>query len=209
MNARRLLSSFIKGAKKTLMIYDPKVSDPVMIGLLEERSRAGVNIQILGSMTRKIPGIAVHKLLPMRLHTRTMVRDGKLAFVGSQSLRAAELDGRREVGVIFRDSRITSRLVQTFAEDWAMAERTIQQIKDEAPAAKVARKVAKQITKELPQVAPVINGAVKEVVGSTIDVELSPEEVEAIVRDAVKEAVKETVGELVQDVVEQHEERGK
>jgi hypothetical protein len=33
-----------------------------------------------------------------RLHVRAMARDGDAAFVGSQSLRALELDGRREVG---------------------------------------------------------------------------------------------------------------
>src|SRR5438034_6198053 len=36
-NARRLLSDFLKGAKKRLIIYDPKVSEPAMIGLLGER----------------------------------------------------------------------------------------------------------------------------------------------------------------------------
>ena len=39
----------------------------------------------------------------MRLHTRSIVRDGRYAFIGSQSLRQLELDARREVGIIFRD----------------------------------------------------------------------------------------------------------
>ena len=48
VNARKLLSDFIKGAKKELLIYDPAVSDPAMIRLLQERAKAGVEIRLLG-----------------------------------------------------------------------------------------------------------------------------------------------------------------
>lgn len=201
VNARKLLARFLKGARKELLIYDPKISDPAMTSILEERCRAGVNINIIGRMTRRVPGVAVRKLAPLRLHTRTMVRDGTLAFVGSQSLRAVELDARREVGLIFRDPKITARLVRTFTEDWALAGQAAQQTAEEAPAAKVARKVAKLVSKELPEVTPVLNGAVKEIVGAGVDVELNPEEIEAVVKGAVKEAVKEAVNDMVQEAV--------
>ncbi len=36
-NARRELATFIKGSKKELLIYDPEISDPAMIRLIEER----------------------------------------------------------------------------------------------------------------------------------------------------------------------------
>jgi phosphatidylserine/phosphatidylglycerophosphate/cardiolipin synthase-like enzyme len=55
----------------------------------------------------------------MRMHVRAIVRDGDAAFVGSQSLRALELDGRREVGLIVRDAGVVKRLQETFDEDWA------------------------------------------------------------------------------------------
>jgi phosphatidylserine/phosphatidylglycerophosphate/cardiolipin synthase-like enzyme len=203
VNARRLLSDFVKGAKKRLLVYDPKIVDPAIINLLEERSRAGVDIKILGRMTRKIPGISVCKLAPMRLHTRTMVRDGNLAFIGSQSLRELELDARREVGVIFREPKIIAKLIQTFTEDWAKTEDFERQAKNEPPAAKVAKKVAKIVSKELPQVAPVLTGVVQEIVGNMADVDLNPQEVEAVVKSAVKKAVKEAVNDMVQEVVAQ------
>jgi phosphatidylserine/phosphatidylglycerophosphate/cardiolipin synthase-like enzyme len=53
------------------------------------------------------------------MHVRAIVRDGDAAFVGSQSLRALELDGRREVGLIVRDAGVVKRLQETFDEDWA------------------------------------------------------------------------------------------
>ncbi len=117
-NARKQLSAFIKGAKKELLIYDPEVSDPSMIRLLEERREAGVDIRIIGRMNRKTTGLALRKLSSMRLHTRTMIRDGHQAFIGSQSLREVELGSRREVGIIFRDAKIVARLCRLFSEDW-------------------------------------------------------------------------------------------
>ncbi|HEY2017448.1 MAG TPA: phospholipase D-like domain-containing protein [Bryobacteraceae bacterium] len=204
-NARKELTNFIRGTKKELVIYDPKISDPAIIRLLEDRARAGVEIRIIGRVTRKISGVSVRRL-PMRLHTRTMVRDGRLAFVGSQSLREMELDNRREVGVICRERDVVSRLEQTFQEDWDSAEQADQRAKlEEAqPAAKVAKMVAKAVTRDLTPVAPLVDGAVREVIGQTSDVDLNPQEIEEAVKDAVKAAVKEAVRDVVEEAVEQN-----
>src|SRR4051812_34301021 len=43
-NARERLSTFIKGARKQLLIYDPKVSDPAILKLLVDRVKAGVDV---------------------------------------------------------------------------------------------------------------------------------------------------------------------
>jgi len=189
LNARKQLAAFLQGAKKELLIYDPKISDSSMIRLLEERARAGVDIKILGRMPRRGPNLAVRKLPQMRLHTRSIVRDRTFAFIGSQSLRELELDARREAGLIFRDRAAVGTLIQTFESDWKLAESCGSQEKtDQAPAAAVARKVAKTVAKELPEVAPVLDGAVKEVVGATASVDFNPAEVQEIVKDAIKQA---------------------
>jgi phosphatidylserine/phosphatidylglycerophosphate/cardiolipin synthase-like enzyme len=57
-----------------------------------------------------------------RLHVRAMVRDGDTGFVGSQSLRGLELDGRREVGVIFKDGKVAKAMLEVFEQDWARTE---------------------------------------------------------------------------------------
>jgi phosphatidylserine/phosphatidylglycerophosphate/cardiolipin synthase-like enzyme len=54
----------------------------------------------------------------LRLHVRAMVRDGDTAFVGSQSLRALELDARREVGLITRDPKVVKGILDVFDADW-------------------------------------------------------------------------------------------
>jgi phosphatidylserine/phosphatidylglycerophosphate/cardiolipin synthase-like enzyme len=50
---------------------------------------------------------------------RAMLRDGKEIFLGSMSLRAPELDKRREVGVILKDHGAAKRFREIFEEDWA------------------------------------------------------------------------------------------
>ncbi len=118
VNARKQLGAFLEGAKKQLLIYDPEISDPSMLKILEARAQAGVEIRVLGRLSRSCSKIAAHKLSIMRLHTRTIVRDGKQAFIGSQSLRELELSARREVGVIFRDKKIVAKLAKMFQDDW-------------------------------------------------------------------------------------------
>ena len=201
-NARKELSAFIKGAKKQLLFYDPEISDPVMIRLLEERAKAGVEIKIIGRLSRGGANLAVRKLPQMRLHTRTIIRDGRQAFVGSQSLRALELDARREIGVIFQDVKVVARFRHIFQEDWSLKEQSTQlSVKEELPpAAKVAKKVARAVVKDLPPIAPVVEVTVKEVVGDTADIDLNAEELEESVKEAVKEAVKQAVLNVVEDV---------
>ena len=78
--------------------------------MLLERAKAGVEIRIIGKLEKKLPGVKVRRLGDLRLHVRAIVRDGQEAFVGSQSLRKLELDGRREVGVVVNDSRIAKKI---------------------------------------------------------------------------------------------------
>jgi cardiolipin synthase A/B len=202
-NARKELSAFIKGAKKELLIYDPKITDRAMIRLLEERAKDGVEVRIIGRLSRKTGDIKVSKLATMRLHTRSMIRDRTYVFIGSQSLRPAELDARREVGVIIRDSTVASHLIKIFEQDWMQStDLTSQPEVEDRPAAKVAKKVAKAVAKDLPPVAPVVETIVKEVAGPQNGVDLNHKELEEAVKDAVKDAIKEVVRDAVEGVAE-------
>jgi len=118
-NAREQLATFIKRAKKSLSIYDPKVADAQMIRLLLLRVKAGVDIRVIGKVSKRGGSLRVQKMPAGRLHVRAMIRDGDTVFVGSQSLRGLELDSRREVGLIARDPKIVKRMQEVFEEDWA------------------------------------------------------------------------------------------
>jgi phosphatidylserine/phosphatidylglycerophosphate/cardiolipin synthase-like enzyme len=120
-SSRSRLSAFIKGARKELLIYDPKLTDPVMMRLLEERARKGVDVRILGHVGKRAAALNAAKMPGIRLHARVIIKDGSRAFLGSQSLRKAELDERREVGIITREARAVKRLKEVFESDWAQS----------------------------------------------------------------------------------------
>ncbi|MGH9395842.1 MAG: phospholipase D-like domain-containing protein [Terriglobia bacterium] len=209
VNARRALAAFIKGAKKQLLIYDVRISDPAMARLLGERARAGVEIKIIGRLTRRAINLDVRRLARLRLHTRTIIRDRSAVFLGSQSLRALELDARREVGVIFRDARVVNNIIKTFDEDWesgltgeSPAEETTA-IHEPLPAAKTAKKVAKAVAGELPPVSSVLERIVTEAVGKDVELHVDCDEVEKTLKQAVKGAVRDAVEDIVQQVADQ------
>jgi phosphatidylserine/phosphatidylglycerophosphate/cardiolipin synthase-like enzyme len=117
-SSRGLLTAFIKRARRQLLIYNPKVSDRLVLRALQERSKAGVEIRIIGKADKRLSDVETRKLADLRLHVRAIVRDGTAAFVGSQSLRKLELDARREVGLIVTDSRIARKIQGVFEADW-------------------------------------------------------------------------------------------
>jgi phosphatidylserine/phosphatidylglycerophosphate/cardiolipin synthase-like enzyme len=119
--SRARLTAFLKGAKKQLCIYDEKLTDNLIQRVLVERAKAGVEIRVIGKVEKPIPGLESRKITDLRLHVRAIVRDGTTAFVGSQSLRKLELDGRREVGVLVRDARVARKILAVFEADWAHA----------------------------------------------------------------------------------------
>ncbi len=79
---------------------------------------------MIGKLGKGATGIEARKLPDLRLHVRAIIRDGTAAFVGSQSLRKLELDGRREVGVIVTDARIAKKMRAVFEADWAQTPRS-------------------------------------------------------------------------------------
>jgi phosphatidylserine/phosphatidylglycerophosphate/cardiolipin synthase-like enzyme len=122
LNARERLAAFIKGARRQLLIYGT-VTDNAMIRLLKARAGAGVDVRILGKLEKGHEGAILAERYPgKRLHVRALVRDARAAFLGSQGLRKAELDKRREIGVIVRDARVVKRMGEIFEADWAQTE---------------------------------------------------------------------------------------
>jgi cardiolipin synthase A/B len=121
-NARVLLSEFIGGAKQQLLIYDPKIGDQAMIKALKNRAKDGVDVRVIGKVGKRANDLPHEKYPGKRLHVRAIIRDGREAFIGSQSLRKLELDKRREVGLIFRDAAAVGELIKTFEGDWKLTD---------------------------------------------------------------------------------------
>ena len=198
-NARQQLSDFINGATRELLIYDVALSDAGIVKLLEQRAKAGVEIRIIGGVKSRF---LQRRVLPMRLHSRTIIRDRESAFIGSQSLRKAELETRRELGLIFKDSAAVATMCGKFDEDWEQAAPAPSSL-DQSPgglestepsnAGKVAKKTAKAVIRGLPAVAPMVDDILKEVAPGSTHLEIDPDDLQEAIEDAVKSAVKVAV----------------
>jgi cardiolipin synthase A/B len=198
-NARKLLSAFIGKAKKQLLIYDPLISDPQILRLLNERKKAGVEIKVIGRVGKRNPGLDVRHLAGLRLHTRTIIRDRRQAFLGSQSLRRAELDSRRELGVIIHEPEVVSRLIRTFEADW---ERKAEEKHGSRAAPRVSKGALKALVQELSPLNPIVEEAVRQVASETGNASLTMKEMKETVKEAVEEAVRERVSEMVMESLE-------
>ncbi len=146
-NAREELATFIKRAKKSLAIYDPKITDAQMIRLLHLRAKAGVDVRIIGKVGKRATGLRVQKFPGKRLHVRAMIRDGDTGFVGSQSLRGLELDVRREVGLITKDPKVVKRMGEVFDDDWAKTDLGKKETKHLEKEQKQADEVVAEVTR--------------------------------------------------------------
>lgn len=202
-NARKQLTAFIKQARKQILIYDPKIADKQIMDLLEAHAKAGLDIKIIGSIPSRSAKLPVTPLTSMRLHARTIIRDGTQAFVGSQSLRQPELDSRREIGIIVRDSKVLRTLLATFKKDWESTgfDESRDVVKKDAEAAKPQRtkKATRALVREMPPLRTTLKKAIKQAGARAGQEAMAHGELKSTVKDAVKTAVKEAVNEMVQD----------
>ena len=199
INARQRLKAFVLGAKKQLLIYEMKLSDPEFIRLLNDKITEGVEVRVLSRAPVKNAALPV-RISGMRLHVRGMVRDGHDAFLGSMSLRRLELGARREVGVLFHDAKSVKHMMSVFEQDWAAASPAfptdLLTAALEAPAKRVAKVVARQMS-----VKPVVEELLDKMMDTAGDKNFEPEQVAQTVRDAFREEVHDAVMVAMREVV--------
>jgi cardiolipin synthase len=198
VNSRKVLTTFLKRAKKQLLIYDPEISDPEVVRILQEHAKSGVEVRIIGKASKRA-GLKVAKLTKIRLHTRTILKDASQAFIGSQSLREAELDSRREVGLIIRESKIVKQLIDCFESDWSSTDgatdSTMKKDETEVPKKHIVR-ATKVLAKELHPLEATVKKAVKKVVAEAGEDILADKRVKTTVKKMVKKAIKQAVKEV-------------
>jgi phosphatidylserine/phosphatidylglycerophosphate/cardiolipin synthase-like enzyme len=198
-NAREQLTAFIRGAKKQLLMYEMKISDNDFVKLLNEKISQGVDVRVIGSTSNKGRTLPTRKV-PMRLHTRAIIRDGRSVFLGSQSLRKLELEARREIGIIVHEPKIAKLMIGVFDKDWSGAtpEQQPSEMSDllNVPAKKVAKKVVKDLN-----IMPAIERVLDRAMEKNENVQLESKEVAEGVREAVHEEVHAAVKEALHQLV--------
>jgi len=103
-HARREFTRLLKGARRSIDIVDPKLTDPAILDLLKVRRKGGVAVTVLGR----------ERLGGLTPHGKMLIVDGAVAVVGSMSLSALSLDFRREAAVIVRDRAVVGEMRRVF-----------------------------------------------------------------------------------------------
>ena len=151
--------TFIKGAKKELLIYDPEISDPAMVRLLEARVESGSDCQYhrqAGREKQRAAGAARRFRCVCTRVRSSATEPGHLSearvFARSNWIPGA----KSELFSAIRKS--SAGWLKTFKEDWesggesadpADDRRKKSAKRESASAAKVAKKVAKAVVNEM------------------------------------------------------------
>ena len=102
--ARRQFTSLIEEARSSIRLIDPKLSDPDLVTLLNQRRARGLTVEVFGSK----------RLGDLISHGKIMLIDEKIAVVGSLALAAMSLDFRREVAIVVDDPPAVAEVAQLF-----------------------------------------------------------------------------------------------
>jgi sugar-specific transcriptional regulator TrmB len=191
VNARKQLTAFIKAAKKELLIYDPEVSDPDIVRVLEARVRAGVVVRIIGKLKTTSSLLPPARTLSMRLHTRSIWTRGAKSASSSAMPRRLPLSSKhlRKIG----KRKVNRRLWRSLPRNRNSGSRL------QPP---VAKKVAKAVADDMSPVKPVFELTLRELSGAAPNANLNHAEMEATVKQAVHDAVKQVVRDFVEEAAE-------
>ncbi|MDQ2785973.1 MAG: phospholipase D-like domain-containing protein [Chloroflexota bacterium] len=136
-NARQAFLTLIGGATQSLSVESEEMQDPAIIDALIAARKHGVIVRYIGSTAsagtiapqrdgnaagrKRLTGggASVRLLTAPYIHTKTVVADGIVAFVGSENFSASSLDTNREIGILTTDTAIIGRLTSVFTKDWA------------------------------------------------------------------------------------------
>ncbi|HWC77067.1 MAG TPA: phospholipase D-like domain-containing protein, partial [Blastocatellia bacterium] len=120
-NSREKMSALLASAERSIHIADAKLEDPAIVGLLVDKARSGVEVQVLGDEKQggNLPSEIDSRSTPrFKLHAKCTIIDGTRAVVGSMNMRSESFDHRREVGIVIDDADIVRRLNAVFRSDW-------------------------------------------------------------------------------------------
>jgi phosphatidylserine/phosphatidylglycerophosphate/cardiolipin synthase-like enzyme len=102
--ARRQFTRLIESATSRIRLIDPKLSDPDLLALLNERRAAGLTVDVFGSK----------RIGELKSHGKIMLIDDRVAVVGSLALAALSLDFRREVAIVVDEAEAVAEVQRLF-----------------------------------------------------------------------------------------------
>jgi cardiolipin synthase A/B len=129
INARSKLLAEIKGARKTIHLFNQELGDKQIIQALVEA--LGRKVEVKGLVSFNLTYAASVKPIleaggqvlalpaaPLYEHAKAAIIDGELVYVGSVNYTKTSMDKNREVGIELKDPAIASQLEGYFTKYW-------------------------------------------------------------------------------------------
>ena len=132
-NARERLLSLIDSATTTLDIESMQFADDEVSMAVQARAAAGVAVRVIlanpawvkanqdAAAFLTMSRIPVKYLRSPAVHVKSILVDGRRAYVGSVNLSYASLSKNREIGLIADEKDVIETMATTFAADWSNA----------------------------------------------------------------------------------------
>jgi phosphatidylserine/phosphatidylglycerophosphate/cardiolipin synthase-like enzyme len=141
VNSRAKILNLIRGATKTIEIYNEELEDQECLDALISEADSGVVVRVISAQlgdTQETDGNRAQreylnrhgvsaKYMPtadyLYCHAKMIMVDygtsNAKAFIGSENLSSTSLDENRELGIILNDNEIIERLHDVFETDWS------------------------------------------------------------------------------------------
>ncbi|MBX3233780.1 MAG: hypothetical protein KIT84_09065 [Labilithrix sp.] len=131
VNARARLLELIRSARTSIEVESMQLGDRDVRSALVERKTAGVDVRVLLADPSWIDANAgaaeflhQHGITPRwypHVHVKTIMVDGRAAYVGSVNISWNSIDRNREIGVVATEPANLAAARATFEHDWAAA----------------------------------------------------------------------------------------
>jgi phosphatidylserine/phosphatidylglycerophosphate/cardiolipin synthase-like enzyme len=141
-NSEEKLSQLILAAQKTVEIWIENMGSQTIHTALKTAVSRGVKVRVLTSMCSMgmpapaafknlkdlVSGNVIVQVMPFPatkdvpyIHAKTITIDRETVFLGSENFSAHSLLKSRELGIIFKNSEIETKMNQLFEKDWAQS----------------------------------------------------------------------------------------
>lgn len=129
VNARQRILDFIDSAQHTLIVESMQFQDRDVRNAVAARKAAGVDVRVIladpswiDANTSAATFLQQHGIEPKfypHAHVKSVVVDGKTAYVGSVNLSWNSIDKNREIGLLVSEQANVDEITATFEHDWA------------------------------------------------------------------------------------------
>lgn len=129
-NSRIKIEGIINSAKKSIYIYAENINDSSFENLIIKKAKEGVKIKIILPDSKKLKdnipkinkfkeyGIEIYNLKKPYQHSKILIIDENIMYIGSINFSYQSLDTNREVGIVSLDSNSINKILKVFNDDF-------------------------------------------------------------------------------------------